>query len=149
MRIDGAGWEAGEPCARHELAWCGECLEMAGARRTAEGAVRYKNDCTVDTFRELTGCSYDDAITALEKVGLRPGRGLSRSMVVQALEDTGLRLRPVRTRYNQLLYASEKGARFYVSGAKGRKRHSWTIQGGKASRAFVAPFSFLAWEVTN
>jgi hypothetical protein len=140
-------WTEGKPCERHDMMYCADCQASAGMRRTADGGLAYKKDCAVQSFVELTGAGYEEAVGYLREAGFRPGvAGTPQEGVVKALQAVGYTVREV-THYRIGTLASRKGS-FVISGQKGRKGHSWTVVDGVPSRAYQPPFRYRIWEVT-
>lgn len=146
-----ADWAAGTPCERHDLSWCTDCRDLAGMRRDESGATVYQSDCTVQTFAEVTGTSYDEAVTALRTVGFVPKKGTPHEGVLDAFRDAGYTVTDV-TRRMSILYAqqmSRNGRHFVLCGTKGKKGHAWSITGGKINRPFRVPYRYSMYEVVK
>jgi hypothetical protein len=143
-------WATGQPCERHDLAYCADCRDLAGMRRAADGTVAYKSDCAVATFSEITGADYDESLGYLRAVGFIPGNGTPAGHIARAFADAGYTVRDI-TREVSLdgaRTASGTGRAFYVSGQKGSKGHAWSIIGGRVNRGYVPPFRYRLYEVT-
>lgn len=50
-----AAWVSGAECERHFLAYCADCLDLAGLQRDANGEVTYQNDCAARNLISATG----------------------------------------------------------------------------------------------
>src|SRR5215831_1518835 len=126
-------------CEKHDLTSCGDCLEANRMRR--EGAeVRYRDDCAVASFAEITGVDYDFASEVLREAGASLGSGTRVRTLEAAFTSVGLKVRwaPEET-LETALVASRDGRDFYVCGfTRSRKPegHAWTITSGTANRDF-------------
>lgn len=143
-----AAWTNGEQCERHFLAYCADCRDMAHLRRTASGEVAYKADCAVQTFMELTGADYTEALAHMTQHGFAPGGGTPADKISEAFEAVGYQVREVtrEVRYEDLRFAANRS--FYVVGWKGKKCHAWSVAEGKTRRAFRPPFKYQVYEVS-
>lgn len=146
---DMATW-ATTRCDAHDLTSCADCLAQARMRRTPAGDLAWDNDCTVASYTELTGAPYPDAAEALKTAGYAPGRGLHRDKLAAALRAAGYQVAEVTRRLAlaDLPGLSAQGRAFWVSGQKGRRRHSWTVTAGQPNRPYAPPFRYYAYEVT-
>jgi len=135
------GW-ATERCEKHDMVSCADCLEQLRMRRdVATGEVRYRDDCGVATFAEITGADYEFAADVLREAGFAPGLGTPSKGLRAAFESVGFRVVDV-TAYGleNARFLSEDGADFYVCGwttGRNPSGHAWTIQNGKAARDFL------------
>jgi len=132
---------ATEPCEKHWMTSCADCLKQSGMRREESGTLRYENDCGVDTFAEITGVDYDFAAEVLREAGAKLGNGTRVSVLAEAFASVGLNAvhRP-GLRLEDAEAASADGSRdFYVCGftrTKTPRGHAWTIQNGKPARDY-------------
>lgn len=141
-------WTSGKPCERHEMPFCFDCRELAGMKRTADGTVSWKSDCTVQTFVEITGATYDEATEFLRAAGFRPGRGATSDQVRAAFAAAGYTVREAtHHRLDGALRLSHQGRSFYVSGHKPKSGHAWSLIAGKANRPMQPPFRYRIFEV--
>jgi hypothetical protein len=150
-------------CEKHDMTSCADCLE-AGKLRREGSEVRFKDDCGVATFRELTGIEYDEAAEILLEAGFRPGHGTPAKALAETLTAFGFRVekrglgivRPGHQRSRtegftvaDALEASRRGRVFYLIGSDRRGAHAWTILDGSVNRAFLrAPYKYGILEVT-
>jgi hypothetical protein len=140
-------WAAGRECERHYMTYCADCADLAHLRRDAKtGEVGYRSDCAVQTFMELTGADYDEAVSYLRAVGFAPGGGTPAAKISAAFEAVGYRVREVYVRYDQLKYEYQRS--FYVTAWKSGKGHAWSVVNGKANRPYQPPFRYSVFEVT-
>lgn len=142
-------WESGEPCERHDLAFCADCLALAKLRRDDTG-VWYKSDCAVQTFMEITGATYEEAAAAFLASGFRPGHGTRRDVTRAVFESYGYTVTRMSYRFKleDALRASRSGRAFYVGGTRGRKAHLWSVINGQQFRPMYPPFRYEIFEVT-
>ena len=149
--IPATDWEAGVRCEKHDLAYCSDCLDQAKMKRASDGTVRFKSDCAVLAYMEITGSSYDESLSALRKVGYAPGRGTPSDTITTAFTDAGFRVLDVTRRYDLSSLPSisaTDGSAFLVIAAKGSKGHAWPITDGKANgNPYQPPFRYQAFEV--
>lgn len=140
-------WAEGRECDKHEMSYCADCRDAAGIRRDATtGQVGYKKDCAVQSFIELTGASYDEAVEHLTAVGFRPGiAGTPAGAIVDALTAVGYTVRETPVRYGDL--RGLRGA-YVISGRQGSGGHSWTVIDGTVNRGYRGRFTYRVWKVT-
>ncbi len=141
-------WSAGKPCQLHDMGYCADCKDLAGMRRLEDGSAAYKSDCTIQTFIEITGASYDEAAAALQAAGFRPGAGTPAGGVGRALAAAGFGVCRIRIDLDTAQALSARGRVFFVAGYKGKRGHAWTLLDGKANRAYRPPFRYQVFEVT-
>lgn len=146
---------ATERCDLHDMVSCADCLDRKRLRRTDTGEVRYQGDCSVDTFREVTGCDYDFAAEVLREAGFTPGQGTRSTDLVKAFESVGFRVTDVTFMgLDEAVLQSVHGRDFFVCGwTRSRvnpEGHAWTITGGKVRRDFFRHkrIVFKMFEVT-
>src|ERR1700751_3910394 len=94
MSVTIENW-ATEPCERHLLTCCADCLKLARMRRNQDGELRYSKDCAVETFAEITGLAYPDALEIMLEAGYVIGRGTYRAATIAAFESAGCVVREV------------------------------------------------------
>lgn len=142
-------WETGEPCERHDLAFCADCLALARLRRDDTG-VWYKSDCAVQTFVEITGAAYEEAAAAFLAAGFRPGHGTRRDITQAVFESYGYTVSRMSCGFDlfDAVLASHSGRAFYVGGRKGRKAHLWSVINGSQFRPMCPPFRYEIFEVS-
>jgi len=146
---------ATEPCEKHWMTSCQDCLDQNGLRRVESGDLRYGNDCGIDTFAEITGVDYEFAAEVLQEAGAKLGRGTRVDVLAEAFASVGLNAvhRP-GLRLEDAEAASRDGSRdFYVCGWTRTKKpqgHAWTIQNGKAARDYLrySRIIYRIYEVT-
>ena len=68
---------------------CADCLEQTRMRRVGS-EVRFHGDCSVATFREITGCDNDFASEVLLAAGFTPGAGTRQNDLRNAFESDGV-----------------------------------------------------------
>ncbi len=117
-------------------------------RLLEDGTVAYKSDCTVQTFIEITGASYDEATEALKAVGFRPGAGSPSDGLRKAFQAAGFQASPLMIDLDMAQAKSASGRMFFVQAYKGKRGHAWSIVDGNASRAYRPPFRYTVFEVT-
>jgi hypothetical protein len=165
-------YAAGARCEIHEIPFCADCRERLGIRRGVARAgtgaddekasdYRYRDDCGVASFRELTGASYDEAVEAIGS-GFNPRTGTQPAALKSAIESVGYSVRQAglgivsarKTKTDGLTVpdaraASVGGRRsFLLIGADRHGAHAWTIVDGKVNRAFLAaPYRYGILEV--
>src|ERR1051326_8669411 len=105
-----SGWQAGDPCEKHELAFCATCREQARMRRTADG-LAYENDCAVRAFAALLAVDYAEAVEIV-KNGKRLGLGTTLATSTAAFESVGFSLSPTPLDLDGAVAASKTGRRF-------------------------------------
>jgi hypothetical protein len=142
-------WQAGSECERHNLAYCADCRDLAKIVRRRDGSLGMADDCAVQTFAEITGADYAEALEILLAAGYVPGMGTWCEDVREAFAAAGYAtterhgLTP-----DSAAVASQAGRAFYVSAQKGRKGHAWSIADGIQRRAYRPPFRYRIFEVT-
>lgn len=145
---------ATERCDPHEMVSCADCLDRNRLRRVGS-EVQYQGDCSIETFREITGTDYDFAAEVLREAGFIPGQGTRATDLVKAFESVGFKVVDVTHLGldHAKLVSAEYGRDFFVAGWTRSKRpegHAWTIQNGKAARDFLRNkrIMFKIFEVT-
>jgi hypothetical protein len=141
-------WAGGRECDKHDLAYCADCRDSAKIIRKLDGSLAYEGDCAVDTFREITGADYEEALEALRAAGYVPGRGTPAGGLTEALRSFGYSVTPTSVRIEDAIWMSETGRVYYVSGYKGKKGHAWSIIDGKANRPYYPPFRYQIYLVS-
>jgi len=143
-------WET-EPCEKHDLTCCGDCLEQAKLKRDEHGDFQYRSDCAVQTYSEITGISYSIAASIMLANGFRPGVGTRGSDLRAAFEQTGLTVTNVTYMGPEgaVVASMEEGRRFYVHGTKGKRAHAWSITDGNENRPYFPPYNYRVFEVTG
>lgn len=141
-------WQQGEPCKLHDMGYCTDCRDLAKIVRKSDGTLGYAGDCAVQTFAEITGASYDEAVTALRDAGYIPGRGTPVAGIAAAFTASGFQAARSSVHIDRLPALSATGRVFFVAGFKGRKGHAWSVVDGKAHRAYRPPFRYQVFEVT-
>lgn len=139
-------WADGKPCERHELSFCADCRNLAGIDRRPDGSLGYRGDCAVQTFAELTGAEYDEAVTILKANGYGVGRGTPVDGLRAALVDAGYTVREM-TRLITPEAAAASGRSFFVAGWQGSKGHAWSIDAGQSRRGFYGSYRYRIFEV--
>jgi hypothetical protein len=113
------------------------------------GVLRYDGDCALQTYQEITGASYDEAVTALSAAGYRPGSGTPKAGLHAAFAAIGFTVAEVSgMRLEGATHASQAGRYFFVTATKGKHGHAWAIVDGKATRPYHPPFRYRIYEVT-
>lgn len=144
---------ATERCDLHDMVSCADCLDRQKLRRVGS-EVQYQGDCSIETFREITGADYDFAAEVLREAGFIPGQGTRATDLVKAFESVGFRVVDVTgMSLDSALLQSAHGHDFFVAGYTRSKRpegHAWTIQNGKAARDYFRykRIMFKIFEVT-
>jgi hypothetical protein len=105
-----------------EPRFCSICRKAAGFK---PGTDRHTNDCTVQSFVNITGLDYSAALDHLRSFGRRDGQGMNRDDLRRALADLGVTTTPA--------HVCEIGTRgtFLISAKRGTKRHSWVVRDGE------------------
>ena len=107
--------------------FCSTCRAETGYR---PGTDRFANDCTVETFCEITGVEYDEAVEILLDVAdYRPGHGVKIEALREALDLFGFRTRTVP--YNGTLPTT---GTYIIAAYKQRSAHAWTLVDGVGRR---------------
>lgn len=145
---------ATERCEKHDMVSCADCLEQTKMRRVGS-EVRFQGDCSVATFREITGCDYDFASEVLLAAGFTPGAGTRQIDLRNAFESVGFKVTDVtHLGLDHATLASLDGSRdFFVCGYTRTRRpegHAWTIQNGRPARDYFRNrrILFKIYEVT-
>lgn len=145
---------ATERCDLHDMVSCADCLDRNRLRRVGS-EVQYQGDCSIETFREITGTDYDFAAEVLREAGFIPGQGTRATDLVKAFGSVGFKVEDVTFMgLDGAALASLDGSRdFFVAGYTRSKRpegHAWTIQNGKAARDYFRykRIMFKIFEVT-
>ena len=141
-------WAAGSECALHDLAYCADCRDQAKIVRRHDGSLGYQGDCAVQTFAEVTGASYDEALELVTAGGYRPGVGTPAAALAGIFTQAGYQATRSWLTLEAATQASKSGRVFYVSAAKRSKGHAWSITEGAQHRAWWPPFRFVLFEVT-
>lgn len=144
-------WAAGEPCDKHDLAFCATCRDQANIRRDRDGELRFDGDCAVRAFAAITGADYAEAAELMAVAGFRPGRGTPPMEGARtAFEAAGYGFRSTSMDLGEAKAASATGRAFYVSSYKrrGRPGHAWAIVDGRHIGAWSPPFNYRIFEVT-
>ena|ERR1700749_1706568 len=146
--IDRKTWET-EPCSKHDMTCCGDCLEQAKMKRSDDGDLRYQKDCAVQTFAEITGVGYDAAAEIMLASGFRPGVGTMGRDLRSAFEQTGCTVTNVTWMGPEgaVVASMEEGRKFYVHGTKGKRAHAWSITDGNENRPYFPPYRYRVFEV--
>lgn len=144
-----SNWKSGEPCEKHEMAFCVSCKEQAGIRQTHKGEFQFSNDCTIETVSELTGATYTEAAELLTEAGGNAGRRGNRTeVVIAALEAAGATTTTFHGTKDDAKAASENGRQFYVISRNRTKAHASTIIDGTENRPFrAARYEYFIFEV--
>ena len=140
-------WQAGEPCERHDLAFCADCRDLAKIIRHRDGTLGFRSDCVVQTIVEVLGADYAEALEMARDAGYVPGKGTPADRLPAIFEAAGYRVRPSGFGLEGAIAASAAGRVFVVSAVKGRKGHAWSITGGQANRAYQPPFRYHLYEI--
>ena len=161
-----ADYAAGRPCELHDIPFCADCRKRLGLRRgdakAGEDRTAYYgvNDCAVQSFRELTGATYAEALEALEGSYRKSGTRIDG--LIRALESVGYEVRKAglgtvarrgaRTSgltLPEACAASADGRRmFLLVGNDSRGAHAWTITEGGQKRAYLrAPYRYGIFEI--
>lgn len=151
-----SGWEAGEPCERHDLEYCADCLRLGRMRRSQSGDVRYRQDCTVQTFAEITGLEYDFAVEVLRSAGFIPGRGATGRQFIAAVESVGGKV-TVATHLGEsgavMMSYATSARKFAMFGWKGsgasRSGHAWSVIDGEINRGYEPPYRYRIYEISG
>jgi hypothetical protein len=152
MNLTGTDW-ATERCEIHDMMACQDCLDRSGLRRVSgSNEVRFRNDCGIATFAELTGMDYEFSSEVLREAGFRPSNGTPTNGLLSALDAVGYSVRELTgtVRLESAPVAS-KGRKFMVAGWTRREGHAWTIIDGTVNRDFMrySRISYRIWEVTE
>jgi hypothetical protein len=141
-------WESGAECERHMLAYCADCRDLAGIIRRHDGSLGFDNDCSVQSFAEITGASYDEAADLLRDQGFKPSGGTPYGRTEQAFKSAGYTVTCSTVTLTTARQLSESGRAFLVLGTKGKTAHAWSITDGKINRSYRPPFRYQVFEIT-
>jgi len=148
------GWKAGEPCERHFLAFCADCMKFAKLTHFG-GEIVYQKGCGINTLREVTGLDYEFAAEVLREAGASLGDGTTTLELRTAIESLGGILTEVTGlgERGAEIASWQSGRRFIVTAWKrsgrGYSGHAWSITEGQPHRAWPAPYRYRIYEVTG
>lgn len=107
---------------------CAICKARAGYR---PGTDRQEGDCGVESFTELTGADYGEALELLAAAGRTAGAGTTVDTMLTALAAAGFTATPAPVRHG---YYPTTGA-YLCAAWIGGKGHAFTIIDGTLNRA--------------